>query len=66
MNKSYNNGMARSMLKGKNLFNEYWPDVVACVVYILNKSPTKIVRDMIPQQAWSGKHHSVSHFRVFG
>lgn len=21
---------------------------------------------MIPQQAWSGKHHSVSHFRVFG
>jgi hypothetical protein len=21
---------------------------------------------MIPQQAWSGKHHSVSHFKVFG
>jgi hypothetical protein len=58
--------MARSMLKGKNLSNEYWAEVVACAMYILNKSPTKIVRDMIPQQEWSGKHHSVSHFKVFG
>jgi hypothetical protein len=58
--------MARSMLKGKNLSNEYWAEAVACAVYILNRSPTKIVRDMIPQQAWSGKHHSVSHFKVFG
>jgi hypothetical protein len=32
----------------------------------LNRSPTNIVRDMIPQQAWSGKHHSVSHFKVLG
>jgi hypothetical protein len=59
-------GMARSMLKGKNLSNEYWVEAIACAVYILNKSPTKIVRDMIPQQTWSGKHHSVSHFKVYG
>jgi hypothetical protein len=58
--------MERSMLKGKNLSNEYWAEVVAYVVSILNKSPTKIVRDMIPQQAWSGKHHNVSHFKVSG
>jgi hypothetical protein len=58
--------MARSILKGKNLSNEYWVEDVACAVYILHKSPTKIVRDMIPQQAWSGKHHIVSHFKVFG
>jgi hypothetical protein len=58
--------MARSMLKGKNLSNEYWAEAVACAVYILNRSPTKIVRNMVPQEAWSGKHHSVSHFKVFG
>ena len=58
--------MARSMLKGKNLPNQYWAEAVACVVYILNRSPTRIVRDKIPQEAWSGKHHCVSHFRVFG
>ena len=53
------------MLKGKNLPNEYWAEAVACAIYILNRSPTKIVRDKIPQEAWSGKHHCVSHFRVF-
>ncbi|KAH9309499.1 hypothetical protein KI387_037410, partial [Taxus chinensis] len=58
--------MTRSMLKGKNLSNKYWAEAVACAVYILNRSPTKIVMNMIPQQAWSGKHHSVSHFRIFG
>jgi hypothetical protein len=58
--------MAKSMLKGKNLSNEYWAEVVDCVVYILNRSPTKILRDMIPQQTWLGKYHSVSHFKVFG
>jgi hypothetical protein len=58
--------MARNMLKGKNLSNEYWVEAVACAVYILNRSPTKIVRDMIPQQTWSSKHHNVSHFKVFG
>lgn len=58
--------MERSMLKGKNLPNEYWAEAMACAVYILNRSPTKIVKNMIPQQAWSGKHHCVSHLRVLG
>ena len=58
--------MARSMLKGKNLPNEYWVEAVSCAIYILNRSPTKIVMDMVPQQAWSGKIHSVSHLKVFG
>ena len=35
-----------------------------CCLY-LNRSPIRIVRDKIPQEAWSGKHHCVSHFRVF-
>ena len=54
--------MTRSMLKDKNLSNEYWAEEVACAIYILNMSLTKIVRDMVHRQAWSGKHHSVSHF----
>jgi hypothetical protein len=54
--------MARSILKVKNLSNEYWTKVVVCVVYILNGCPTKSIRDKIPQQAWSGKYYSVSHF----
>ncbi|KAA0032243.1 integrase [Cucumis melo var. makuwa] len=37
--------MARSMLKAKNLPNEFWGDVVACTVYILNRAPTKSIPD---------------------
>ena len=39
---------------------------VAYAVYILNRSPTKSVKNTIPQEAWNGKKHNVSHFRVFG
>lgn len=52
--------MARSNLKVKNLSNEYWVEALSCVVYILNKSPPKISRNMIPQQAWSSKQHCLS------
>ena len=54
------------MLKAKNLSNEFWAEAVACAIYILNRSPTKSVKNTIPQEAWNGKKHNVSHFRVFG
>ena len=44
-------GMARSMMKAKHLPNEYWVEAVACVVYILNRSPTKSVKDKVPQDS---------------
>ena len=53
-------------MKEKHLSNEYWGDVVTCLVYILNRSPTKTVKDRVPRQAWSGKCSSISHLRIFG
>lgn len=41
--------MARSMLKGKNLPNEYWAKAVACAVYILNR---------IQQRVWQTRFHN--------
>ena len=35
-------------------------------VHILNRSPTFSVRDMTPQEAWSGREPAVDHFRIFG
>ncbi|KAA0065975.1 integrase [Cucumis melo var. makuwa] len=58
--------MVRSMLKAKNLPNEFWGDAVACTVYILNRAPTKSVPGMTPYEAWCGEKPSVSHLRVFG
>lgn len=34
--------MARSMLKAKNLPNEYWAEAVACLIYILNRHLQKV------------------------
>lgn len=58
--------MVRSMLKGRNLSNEYWAEVVACAIYVINRSPTRIVVNKFPEQAWSSMYCSISHLRVFG
>ena len=58
--------MARSMLKGKELPNSFWAEAVSSVVYILNQSPTKAVRDKTPFEAWHGRKPVVSQLKVFG
>eukprot|EP01018_Ginkgo_biloba_P003437 Gb_11909 [translate_table: standard] len=50
------------MLKSKNLPNDYWAEAVATIVYILNRSPTKSVKNITPKEAWSGHNPSVTHF----
>eukprot|EP01018_Ginkgo_biloba_P015112 Gb_29066 [translate_table: standard] len=54
--------MARSMLKSMNLPNDYWSEAVAIAVYILNHSPTKLVKNITPKEAWSGHKPFVTHF----
>lgn len=58
--------MARCMLKGKGLPNQFWAEAVNTAVYILNRSYTKALDGKTPHEAYSGKKPSVSHFKVFG
>lgn len=58
--------MARSMLKAKNFPNEHWGEGVAFLVYILDKSPTKSVKDKILLEGCGKMQSSVSHLKVFG
>ena len=58
--------MARSMLKAKQLPNEYWAEVVACSVYILNRCPTKAMINKTPEESCSKRKHNIAHLRVFG
>jgi len=46
-NKTITN-MVRSMLKVRNLSNEYSTEVVACAIYVINRSPTKSVTNKVP------------------
>ncbi|CAL2269077.1 unnamed protein product [Prunus armeniaca] len=43
--------MARSMLKAKGLPNLFWAEAIHTSVFILNRSPTKSVKDMTPFEA---------------
>ena len=43
-----------------------WGEVVTIVVYILNRCPTKKLKNKVPEEVWSGKQPSVSHLKVFG
>jgi hypothetical protein len=58
--------MARTLLKEKNLSNMFWVEVVACSVYLLNRSPTTSLKMKVPQEAWSGTKLNVAHLRTFG
>ena len=58
--------MAYSMLSHKKLSDEYWDEVVACSVYLLNRSPMVTVHDKILEEVWSGTKTSVAHLTIFG
>jgi hypothetical protein len=57
--------MVHSMLAIKHLSNEYWDEVVAIAVYILNKFMTKSVKKKVPQETWTCMKHNVAHLKVF-
>ena len=58
--------MVRSMLVEKNVPKVLWPEAVNWAFYLLNRCPTSSVKDVTPEEAWSGIKPSVAHLRVFG
>ena len=41
-------------------------EAVVTIVYIMNRCPTKSVKNKVPQEAWTCMNHSVSHLKFFG
>ena len=58
--------MVRSMLSGKEIPKTFWPEAVNWTMYVLNRSPTVAVKNVTPEEAWSGAKPTVEHFKVFG
>lgn len=58
--------MVRCLLSQKGMPKTFWPEAVNCSFYLLNRCPTLSLKDMTPEEAWTGIKPSVSHFRVFG
>ncbi|OMO94208.1 hypothetical protein CCACVL1_06111 [Corchorus capsularis] len=45
---------------------EFWAEVANTVVYVLNRSTTKSVKNITPFEAWFGFKPSLEHLKVFG
>jgi hypothetical protein len=59
-------GTTCSMLKAMNMSGWFWGEVVAMVVYLLNRSPIQCVQGQMPYEVWHGSKPSVHHLRTFG
>ena len=56
--------MVRSMLSDKNIPKTLWPEAVNWTIYVLNKCPILAIKNVTPNEAWSGVKPSVDHFQV--
>lgn len=56
----------RCLLYNANLNHNMWAEAANTAAYILNRSPTRKLSGMTPEEAWSGKKVSLKHLRVFG
>ncbi len=57
--------IARAVLNEKNLLNYFWVEVVAIVVYIMNRTPTTTIHGMTLEEKFTSKKPDASHFRMF-
>ncbi|XP_074297950.1 uncharacterized protein LOC141628752 [Silene latifolia] len=55
--------MARCMLFEKKMPKRFWAEAVKTAVYLLNRCPTKAVRDKTPCEAWTGEKPIVKYLR---
>lgn len=58
--------MVRCMLSEKKIPKIFWPEAANWTIYVLNQCPTLAVKDITPEEAWSGVKPSVENVRVFG
>ncbi|KRY00082.1 Retrovirus-related Pol polyprotein from transposon TNT 1-94 [Trichinella pseudospiralis] len=56
---------ARTMLTDANLSPDLWAEAVGTANYLRNKCPTKALRKVTPEEAWSDKWDLKSEERIF-
>jgi hypothetical protein len=54
------------MLSAKQVPKLFWAEAANWTFYLLNRCPTHAVKNITPQEAWSGVKPSVQHLRVWG
>jgi hypothetical protein len=54
--------MANCMIQSKGLSLKYWAEAINCANYIVNHTPTKALKNITPEEAWTKIKPDVSHF----
>ena len=57
---------AHCMLHAREMQPHFWAEAVSTAVYLKNRSPTKALSNITPEEAWTGKKPSIAHLRSFG
>eukprot|EP00253_Pinus_taeda_P034901 PITA_34901 len=57
--------MANCMLQSKGPSLNYWAEAINYANCIINLTPTKVLKNITLEEAWSSIKPDVSHFRVF-
>jgi hypothetical protein len=57
---------ARCMFSGVGLGKELWVEAVGTACYLVNRSPSSVLGDKTPQEVWTHKEPSLTHFTAFG
>jgi len=58
--------MVRCLLSEKEMPRSFWPEAAKWTAHVLNRSFTRSVKDMVPEEKWSGIKPKVDYFRIFG
>ena len=53
------------MMKAKGMPAKFWGEAVTTTVFILNRAPTKALKDKTSFEAWHGRKPSVTFLQTF-
>ena len=58
--------MGRCMIIDSSVCEFLWAEAINTAVFLRNRSPTKVLQDLTPYEAWGGRKPNVSYLEVFG
>ena len=56
----------KALLNDQGLSMFLWGEATMTTIYVQNRSPHRILKDMTPEEAFSGKKPNVENLRIFG
>jgi hypothetical protein len=56
----------KKLMNAQGLSRYLWGEEAMTTIYVQNRSPHHILKDMTPKEAFSGKKPNVEHLRIFG